>query len=280
MWLENQKPLKSRESDQGGEELDTPLFKSHHALMPEGMAEKIVKGEKESRLKSGKYVLPDELKTSPIKGMVYCANCGHKMGRGIGRKKIYYKCAYHMSDGEHNCMSGGFREDRLLEIVLVAVNQQIELMSGQQEIRDKEEEERQKRQKACETLIKKCKNKIAVLKHEKLELYEKFQAGEISQNKYLALKENNSASLEKQKIRLEQLEEEQHHNEKEESRCLALYEDKQPVGELTRELTEELIDKIILHSKEQVEIQFQYADEIERLLCTISNNGEVTAEAV
>lgn len=280
MWLENQKPLKTRENDKPEEEKEAPSFGTSHTLLPEGMAEQVVKGEKSPSLKSGKYVLPDELRTSPVKGMVYCANCGHKMGRGIGKKKIYYKCAYHIEEDGHCCMRGGFREDRLVEIVLAAVNQQIELISCLQEIHDKEKQQRRKIRKSCETSIKKCKNKMEVLKREKLELYEKFQAGEISQNKYLALKAKNLTSLEELKAKQGHLEQELKDSKEEENQCLALYEDKQPVSELTRELTEELIDKIILYSKEQVEIQFKYVDEIERFLHQAQNSEEKQEAAV
>ena len=282
IWLENQKPLRGRKKNNPMTEMkdiqdvyNPDVSEGRH--LPQGMAERIIKRDKISSIKSGEHMLPEELRDSPVKSKVWCANCGNKMMRHLGRKRIYYLCNYRYHNAQGDCMRGGFREDRLMELVLASINQQITAVADLRKYRDIEEQKRKEHQRAVQGERKRLEHRRLSLKHEKLELFEKYQAGVIGKEKYQALKGENSKSLEEVEKEYAALESQSKDTEEEGWGCLDLYEGKQVVHQLTKELVEELVDRIILYDKEHVEIQFRYMDEIERLVrCRHDKNQETT----
>lgn len=270
MWLANQKPLQKKKGyvtmqGQDSSHMDgLDVGGDNH--LPQGMAEQVIKREKISSIKSGQHILPEELRDSPVKGRVWCANCGHKMMRGLGRKRIYYTCSYRYHNAQGICMRGCFREDHLMELVLAAINQQIMVMADLHKFYDREKQKCEENKKAVQNERKRLENRRLSLKREKLELFERYQNGTIGKEKYLALKRENSDGFEKLELEYTKLEHEYQEAEVEDYKCLALYEDKKGIQQLTKELVEELIDRIILYDKEHVEIRFRYADEIEKLV--------------
>ena len=99
--------------------------------------------------------------------------------RHLGRKRIYYLCNYRYHNAQGDCMRGGFREDRLMELVLASINQQITAVADLRKYRDIEEQKRKEHQRAVQGERKRLEHRRLSLKHEKLELFEKYQAGVI-----------------------------------------------------------------------------------------------------
>ena len=210
---------------------------------------------------------PDGNAVSLFSGMIFCGDCGASMVRKVvpagGKKYVYYVCSAHKQD--KSCSPHRMRDAVLEEIVLDSVKQHIREvvdMSELLEITDTAPLRTAQAQKVQRQLDKKHEE------YEKLQkllmsLYENLTDGIIDREEYTKLKASFTAradEAEKQMDALrESLEEIQNHGA--ENAWMDEFTRRQGLTSLDRAVVVALIDKILIHSDDVVEIIYRWQDE-------------------
>ena len=210
---------------------------------------------------------PDDEAVQLFSGMVFCGDCGASMVRKTvpagGRKYIYYVCSAHKQD--KSCSPHRMRDTVLEGIVLDSLKQHIREvvdMSELIEITDTAPLRTAQAQKVQRQLDKKHEE------YEKLQkllmsLYENLTDGIIDREEYARLKQSfaiRADETEKQMDALrESLSDIQNHGT--ENAWTDEFIKRQGLTALDRAVVVALIDKILIHSDDVVEIIYRWQDE-------------------
>lgn len=218
-------------------------------------------------VKSGNYVLPQELRDSPVKGKVFCGGCNHNMYRQWYRNKgIYYFCTYSNTLGIEKCSHGVIYEVEIVNVVLEAINQQYMQLKNIMEIIQTKKDNFEKEQQYNKGEIIKITNQINALKIRKKELLTDFQLGKISDTEYVKNKVNiidKLNNLNKSMNYFENIQENGTDNGKQD---MDLFYSEEPVKILTKEIVERMVDRIEIYNHKKIQVVFKYQDVFDKLL--------------
>ena len=257
----------------------TPSYKVHKRITKDESEWTVINDSHEAIISkidfdSVQKVLKCETRRSPdgkavqlFSGMIFCGDCGASMVRKTvpaGEKKyVYYVCSAHKQ--EKSCSPHRMRDTTLEEIVLDSLQQHISEvvdMSELLEITDTAPLRTAQAQKVQRQLDKKHEE------YEKLQkllmsLYENLTDGIIDREEYTRLKASFTAradEAEKQMDALrETLTEIQNHGT--ENAWMNEFIKRQGLTSLDRAVVVALIDKILIHSNDVVEIIYRWQDE-------------------
>ena len=210
---------------------------------------------------------PDGKAVQLFSGMVFCGDCGASMVRKTvpaGEKKyVYYVCSAHKQD--KSCSPHRMRDTALEEIVLDSLKQHISEvidMSELLEITDTAPLRTAQAQKVQRQLDKKHEE------YEKLQkllmsLYENLADGIIDREEYTRLKASFTARADEAEKQMDALRETltdiQNHGT--ENAWMNEFIKRQGLSSLDRAVVVALIDKILIHSNDVVEIIYRWQDE-------------------
>lgn len=200
-------------------------------------------------------------------GMIFCGDCGASMVRKTvpaGEKKyVYYICSAHKQD--KSCSPHRIRDNALEEIVLDSLKQHISEVVDMSElltITDTAPLRTAQAQKVQRQLDKKHEE------YEKLQkllmsLYENLADGIIDREEYTRLKASFTARADEAEKQMDALREqlEDIHNHGTENAWMNEFIKRQGLTTLDRAVVVALIDKILIHSNDVVEIIYRWQDE-------------------
>ena len=257
----------------------TPSYKVHKRIIKDESEWTVIEDSHEAIISkidfdSVQKVLKCDTRRSPggkavglFSGMIFCGDCGASMVRKTvpaGEKKyVYYVCSAHKQD--KSCSPHRMRDVALEEIVLDSVKQHIREVIDMSElltITDTAPLRTAQAQKVQRQLDKKHEE------YEKLQkllmsLYENLTEGIIDREEYTRLKASFTAradEAEKQMDALrENLREIQNHGT--ENAWMNEFTKRQGLTALDRAVVVALIDKILIHSNDVVEIIYRWQDE-------------------
>lgn len=223
---------------------------------------------KKKTIKSGNYIVPADLKESPVKGVVYCGGCKHNMLRKWRKSKgIYYFCRYVNQLGILSCSHGLIYEKEIEEIVMEAINNQIRQAADLKEFYSKKAELCKREQLKKRQTEKKMLDRIDSLKMQSMELYEQYQEGKISKEQFVFTKDQLNAQkrqLEEQAMNGNQTEEAEQEN-----KFLKIFGDREPITKLTREMTDLMVERINIFNHKKIQVVFKFADEYHKAVCEL-----------
>ena len=257
----------------------TPSYKVHKRIAKdksewtviEGSHEAIISGidfdSVQKVLKCDTRRSPDDKAVGLFSGMLFCGDCGASMVRKTvpaGEKKyVYYVCSAHKQD--KSCSPHRMRDTALEEIVLDSLRQHIREvvnMSELMNITDTAPLRTAQAQKIQRQLDKKREE------HEKLQkllmsLYENLTDGVIDREEYARLKASFTARADEAEKQMDALRESlsdiQSHGT--ENVWMNEFIKRQELASLDRAVVVALIDKILIHSNDMVEIIYRWQDE-------------------
>ncbi len=216
---------------------------------------------------------PHKDQVDVLSGLVRCGDCGQSMIRRCSKKNgknyYYYHCTTH-KNGE-GCSSHLISTEKLQETVLWQIRQQIEVLVNAEEII-----------RAAKTLPNElfqvkflneqtCKLRAEIDKYSDLsmKLYQDFKNEIVSQEEYKELLDRFNWKTAETKRSLEEIEEKKNGLNMEglcEQQWLKDMKQYRNITVLNRKIATALIEKIIVFSKDRVELQFRFKDEMEILL--------------
>ena len=210
---------------------------------------------------------PDDKAVGLFSGMLFCGDCGASMVRKTvpaGEKKyVYYVCSAHKQD--KSCSPHRMRDTALEEIVLDSLRQHIREvvnMSELMNITDTAPLRTAQAQKVQRQLDKK-REEYEKLQKLLMSLYENLTDGVIDREEYARLKASFTARADEAERQMDALRESlndiQSHGT--ENVWMNEFIKRQELAELDRAVVVALIDKILIHSNDVVEIIYRWQDE-------------------
>lgn len=257
----------------------TPSYKVHKRITKDESEWSIIEDSHEAIISkidfdSVQKVLKCDTRRSPggkavglFSGMIFCGDCGASMVRKTvpagDKKYVYYVCSAHKQD--KSCSPHRIRDNALEEIVLDSLKQHISEvvdMSELLEITDTAPLRTAQAQKVQRQLDKKHEE------YEKLQkllmsLYENLTDGIIDREEYTRLKASFTARADEAEKQMDALREqlEDIHNHGTENAWMNEFIKRQGLTTLDRAVVVALIDKILIHSNDMVEIIYRWQDE-------------------
>lgn len=219
------------------------------------------------QIRKSRYVPYFDKNKEPHKyvGLLFCGKCRTAMCKHyLSSQAAYdgYMCGFHKKMGRNYCELNHITYEKLDELVLFAINQQLkqmrmELKSLKSQIGEKKPE--------LDNRIAKLQAKIERNSEYRKRAYEQFMDEVLSKGEYLELKQMYDAENLQHKKELENL----HHLEKEQRANMMdtrklldhFAKRKLSVNQLTREVLVELIDKIYVYPDQTIDIFFKFAPE-------------------
>ena len=257
----------------------TPSYKVHKRITKDESEWSVIEDSHEAIISkidfdSVQKVLKCDTRRSPggkavglFSGMVFCGDCGASMVRKTvpaGEKKyVYYVCSAHKQN--KSCSPHRMRDTTLEEIVLDSLKQHISEVVDMSEllaITDTAPLRTAQAQKVQRQLDKKHEE------YEKLQkllmsLYENLADGIIDREEYTRLKASFTTRADEAEKQMDALREqlEDIHNHGTENAWMNEFVRRQGLTSLDRAVVVALIDKIMIHSNDVVEIIYRWQDE-------------------
>lgn len=257
----------------------TPSYKVHKRITKDESEWTVINDSHEAIISkidfdSVQKVLKCDTRRSPggkavglFSGMLFCGDCGASMVRKTvpaGEKKyVYYVCSAHKQN--KSCSPHRMRDTVLEEIVLDSLKQHISEVVDMSElltITDTAPLRTAQAQKVQRQLDKKHEE-YEKLQRLLMSLYENLTDGIIDREEYTRLKASFTARADEAEKQMDALREqlEDIHNHGTENVWMNEFIKRQGLTSLDRSVVVALIDKILIHSNDVVEIIYRWQDE-------------------
>ena len=220
---------------------------------------------------------PGERKVYLFSGFLRCADCKMCMTRKTAYNLTYYACRTYRQQSVTKCSKHSIREDRLEQVVLVAIQKQIELVASLSKVIEEIN---------SAPVVKTESNRLTSLLKQKtgeLEkasnlldgLYYDWKSGEITHDQYRRMKPQLEDQTARLKEQIEHIKEEcatMARGINEEDPYLTTFLKYRNIQSLTRALLVDLVEVIYVHEDSTVEIVFNFADQYRRIVEFVENN--------
>ncbi len=210
---------------------------------------------------------PDEEAVQLFSGMVFCGDCGASMVRKTvpaGEKKyVYYICSAHKQN--KSCSPHRIRDIALERIVLDSLNQHIQEVVDMSELLDITDTAplRTAQAQKIQRQIDKKHEEYERLQKLLMSLYKNLTEGVIDRDEYTHLKASFAARADEAEKQMDTLRDNltEIHNHGTENEWMEEFKKRQKLTSLDRAVVVTLIDKILIHSNDTIEIIYRWQDE-------------------
>lgn len=191
----------------------------------------------------------------PLKGKAFCGCCGHALSRTM-QKTSYYYCRHSEADEESRCHKMRINAAELEKAVFITLKKQMEAAASLNP-------DGTVRLEAVTPERSEYEQQIEELQDSKRLLYERYLLGEIDLDTYkaektacdeLLLKTKNAYAVVLAQAKQKQEEQARHDNRQEAARAIFKSEG------LTAELTDLLIDRVLVYPDNRIEIAYKIKD--------------------
>ena len=212
-------------------------------------------------------------------GLLFCGKCKIAMRkRYLASHHGYdgYMCGFHQKMGKNYCERNHITFEKLDELVVFAINQQLKQMRT--DLKNLENQIGQ-RKPDVDNKITRLHAKIERNTEYRKRAYEQFMDEILSKEEYLELKqmyENENRQYQKELEKLKQEEQEQQAAVNTTKVWLDNFSRRKlTVKQLTREILVELIDKIYVYPDQKIDIYFKFASEKNLVDVTVQKDGVI-----
>lgn len=217
---------------------------------------------------------PTKTEVDLFAGFVKCADCHRAMSKKTNKHSYgtykYYRCVTSRKMYSGACSPHSIRLDKLEQAVLVTIQTMIDTAIELDKVLEKISKNAEKR---GESLAKKSMEKLVAkreqIKNMMLDLYPDWKSGAITQEEYLALKENMGEKVKKldEKISdFERMLESDNTTKTAENDFISHFKQYGKIDKLTRPILTELVDSIFVHSDGNITINFKFKDAYEQIV--------------
>ena len=237
---------------------DRKIFKNTHEPIIDEYTWNIAKqlrNNRKKRAKSGKK--------SIFSGLLFCYDCGKKMYFQSPvvdfKNKDHYRCSSYKHDTS-TCTSHYISDDALQSIVLENIKRVISYMKDYEDLFIQEQlakstQDELKQISKNKKELEKAKNRIIEIDGLFMHIYEDNVSGKISDDRFRNLSFNYDKEQQDLKLKIEQLSKDIENTEKKDTditQFISNVKKYTEITELTPEILNELIEKIVIHQKEKV----------------------------
>jgi len=216
-----------------------------------------------------------------FKRKIFCGCCGSGMVIRPDKKYRYYLCTRKRQYGKDSCDCLPVRMDVVYDTVFLAVKEQIKMLLDTDALLQQmnQSPKAKERMASFSEALSKCQadlKKVAALKSG---LYADYQQSLLSEKEYLQLNEEYSGQIKKLEQYADELAEAMEgyrHTPMRGTELKETIEKYRCKRKLSKEMVEELVEKVIVHEDKSMEIIFRYDDEMKKLLMAMEQRkGEM-----
>lgn len=212
---------------------------------------------------------------------IFCGCCGSGMIIRPEKKHRYYICTRKRQYGKDSCNCLPVRMDVVYDTVFLAVKEQIRMLLDTDALlrQMNQSREAKERMASFSEALNKCQTDLKKVAALKSGLYADYQQSLLSEKEYLQLNEEYSGRIEKLEQYADELAEAlegYRHTPMRGTELKETIEKYRSKRKLSKEMVEELVEKVIVHEDKSMEIVFRYDDEMKKLLMAMEQRkGEM-----
>ena len=237
---------------------DRKIFKNTHEPIIDEYTWNIAKQLRNNRIKRAKSG-----KKSIFSGLLFCNDCGKKMyfqSPVVDLKaKDHYRCSSYKHDTSA-CTSHYISDEALQIIVLENIQRVVSYMKDYEDLFIKEQlakstKDEIKKISKSKKELEKAKNRIIEIDNLFMHIYEDNVSGKISDDRFRKLSFNYDKEQQELKLKIEQLSKDIENTEKKDTditQFISNVKKYTEITELSSEILNELIEKIVIHQQEKV----------------------------
>ena len=219
-------------------------------------------------------ISPGKTHVYPLSGLVSCGACGHRMNRVVSQGYARYRCMTR-TYAPDKCQCPSIKEEYLEELILQTLQSLIARLVDVKAVIDAARQFKTINGAKNEYMLalNKAKREQERLQDAQFHLYADLQSGLIPKTQYLQFQKRYEAEITVQKVKIEQLNQCLIHLKEarqQDDEFVAFFQKYGNIQKLDWDTVNQLIQKVVFHDKQHVDIYFRFADEYEKL-CGIAN---------
>lgn len=251
------------------------VFENHHEPLVSEQLFETANARKEKR-KQGKCGVDNFFRRK-----IFCGCCGSGMIIRPEKKHRYYICTRKRQYGKDSCDCLPVRMDVVYDTVFLAVKEQIKMLLDTDALLQKinQSSKAKERMASFSEALNKCHADLGKVAALKSGLYADYQQNLLTEKEYLQLNEEYSGRIEKLEQYADELAETMEgyrHTPMRGTELKKTIEKYRGKRKLSKEMAEELIDRVLIHEDKRIEVVFKYDDEMKKLLMAMEQRkGEM-----
>jgi hypothetical protein len=211
--------------------------------------------------------MPLDEPQSLFAGVIQCEACGHALVKTEWNGKVTYKCGTYRRKGKNFCTPHAIRLSVLCKIVLQDLNCMIEQV---EDIRQMIEEGGPSQMKQFVDLKGKIQKDLENWERKKEESYDDYKEGLINREAFISYGEKCDMHIQHLRSQMAAIdEEEEKGNTFLKNQWVQKLLQTGKLEVLDREIVLDMIDRIIVHENNEIEIVYKFSDELNYLFETI-----------
>lgn len=219
-------------------------------------------------------ISPGKTHVYPLSGLVSCGACGHRMNRVVSQGYARYRCITR-TYAPDKCQCPSIKEEYLEELILQTLQSLIARLVDVKAVIDAARQFKTINGAKNEYMLalNKAKREQERLQDAQFHLYDDLQSGLIPKAQYLQFQKRYEAEIAAQEAKIEHLNQgllQLKEARQQDDEFVAFFQKYGNIQKLDWDTVNQLIQKVVFHDKQHVDIYFRFADEYEKL-CGIAN---------
>ena len=214
-------------------------------------------------------ISPGKTQVYPLSGLGSCGACGHRMNRVVSQGYARYRCITR-TYAPDKCQCPSIKEEYLEELILQTLQSLIARLVDVKAVIDAARQFKTINGAKNEYMLalNKAKREQERLQDAQFHLYADLQSGLIPKAQYLQFQKRYEAEIAAQEAKIEQLNQCLIHLKEarqQDDEFVAFFQKYGNIQKLDWDTVNQLIQKVVFHDKQHVDIYFRFADEYEKL---------------
>ena len=219
-------------------------------------------------------ISPGKTHVYPLSGLVSCGACGHRMNRVVSQGYARYRCMTR-TYAPDKCQCPSIKEEYLEELILQTLQSLISRLVDVKAVIDAARQFKTINGAKNEYMLalNKAKREQERLQDAQFHLYDDLQSGLIPKTQYLQFQKRYETEIAAQEAKIEHLNQgllQLKEARQQDDEFVAFFHKYGNIQKLDWDTVNQLIQKVVFHDKQHVDIYFRFADEYEKL-CGIAN---------
>jgi len=211
---------------------------------------------------------PQKEKVHILSGYIICGSCGHCMNRVVSNGYVRFRCPTRTRAPE-KCQCVSVTEEKVHTMILNVLQQQIREMVDAKAVLDCVKNQKWGSiSNEYAVAIQKAEREKKRLTEAKFKVYDDYASGLITQDDYIHFAKKYDAEIEEQEASIQNNRKSMSELEKsrrQDDEFVKFFEAYSTIQRLDREIVTELLDRIVYHDPEHMEVYFRFSDMQEKL---------------
>lgn len=219
-------------------------------------------------------VAAEKTQTYLLSGLIVCGQCGHTLNRAVSQGYPRYRCLTR-TYAPDKCQCPSVKEDYLEELILQTVQSQIQRLVDVKEVIDAARQFKSTDGTKNEYMLalNKAKREQERLQDAQFHLYDDLQSGLLRREEYIRFRERYEAEIAVQEAKIEEMSQsllQLKEARQQDDAFVSFFQKYGNIERLDRDTVNQLIQRVVFHDKQNIEVYFRFADEYEKL-CSFAN---------